>query len=224
MALDVPLDQALALARTLKPVIHAVKVGSALLISGGPNIVRQINREGVPVLLDLNLHDTPDAVAKAVFAAYRLKVWAITIRVSGDLKMMRAARAALRPIRRIARPLIIGVTVPTSSDVDDLHRDGIPSDVPNLVRRMTTLAMVAKLDGLICPPAEVAAVRTMVAPEIQLMVSGIRLLRQSNDDHKQVGRPREVMEAGADWLVIGRPIYATKDPRQAAKRILAALA
>lgn len=225
VALDVTgMDQALELVETLSGVVSGYKVGAQLLISAGPEIFHRISGKGGRVLLDLELIGTPNTVADAVWAAARLKVSAMTIHVSGNLEMMREAKTAADTAGQEIgfSPLIVGVTVATDSDDDTLHRHGQPTTIAKLVERLTKLAMRARLNALICPPTEVAAVRAL-APEAQLMVRGIRLPGQDSNRHKQVVTPRQAMAAGADRLIIGRPIYTAKNPRQVAQEILTSL-
>ncbi|KKS33308.1 MAG: Orotidine 5'-phosphate decarboxylase [Parcubacteria group bacterium GW2011_GWC2_42_12] len=226
-ALDVPTTkEALELVEALSGAVGAFKINHQLFVSAGPEVVGRIHEKSERVLLDLEFNGTPNTVVEAVKAATRHRIWALTIHIGGDLKMMKAAKAAAQTAGQKSGvcPLVVGVAVLTSSDDDILHAHGIPSTTTDLVRRMTGLAMRAGLDALICPPQEVAAVRNLVPREVQLMVPGIRSLGEDKHGHKQTRTPKEAVEGGANWLIIGRPIYAAKNPRQAAEQILATLA
>lgn len=228
LAVDSPTaKQALAVVEQVKGLVGIVKVGSVLFTSAGPQLVRRLLKTGVEVLLDLKFHDIPNTVAEAVAAAARLGVWGMTVHIGGDLAMMKAAENAAQAVgleMDIEPPLIVGVGVLTSLDIDGLHRIGVPAhEVKEQVERLARLAMEAKLRGLVCSPLEVAMIREIVGPNVQLVVPGIRLPDAKQDDQKRVGTPRQAIEAGANWLVIGRHIYEAKNPRAAVEEILASL-
>ncbi len=226
-ALDVAdAEAALALARTVAPAVGAFKIGKELFTSAGPDIVRRIREMGAAVFLDLKFHDIPNTVARAVAAATRLDVQMLTIHTSGGLEMMRAAedaaQATARPAGREA-PLVLGVTVLTSLDSNTLAEVGWEPNVGRQVERLAALAVRAGLRGLVCSPLEIAALRQTLPAAMQLVTPGIRTGAEKADDQRRTLSPREALEAGASWLVIGRPIYAAADPRAAAERILASL-
>jgi orotidine-5'-phosphate decarboxylase len=227
VALDVPeAETALRLAAELAPVVGAFKIGSELFTSAGPEIVRRIRATGAAVFLDLKFHDIPNTVAKAVAAATRLDVQMLTIHTSGGPDMMRAAEQSARQTARdVGRnaPLILGVTVLTSMDAANLRQAGVADDVGVQVERLATLAVSAGLRGLVCSPLEITALRRVLPAEIQLVTPGIRTGAEKADDQKRTLTPRQAIEAGANWLVIGRPIHAAQDPRAAAGEILRSL-
>ena len=217
---------ALRLASQLAPVVGAFKIGSELFTSAGPEIVRKIRATGGSVFLDLKFHDIPNTVAKAVAAAVRLDVQMLTIHTSGGLEMMRAAEeSAQKTAKQLARsaPLILGVTVLTSMDSNNLSEIGAHANVGQQVERLAALAVKAGLRGLVCSPLEIAALRQILPASIQLVTPGIRTGNEKADDQKRTLTPKEAMAAGASWLVIGRPIYAAENPRSAAEAILASL-
>jgi len=226
-ALDVfEAETALRLASQLAPVVGAFKIGSELFTSAGPDIVRKIRATGGSVFLDLKFHDIPNTVAKAVASAVRLDVQMITIHTSGGLEMMRAAEAsAQKTASQTGRnaPLILGVTVLTSMDSNNLSEIGAPANVGQQVERLANLAVKAGLRGLVCSPLEIVALRQILPSHIQLVTPGIRTGAEKADDQKRTLTPKEAMTAGASWLVIGRPIYAAENPRAAAEGILASL-
>jgi orotidine-5'-phosphate decarboxylase len=227
VALDVSTaERALELASQLAPAVGAFKIGKELFTSTGPDLVRHVRATGAAVFLDLKFHDIPNTVAKAVEAAVRLDVQMLTIHTSGGLTMMQAAeRAAQETARGLGRatPLVLGVTVLTSLDDTALAEVGIEVGAARQVERLAMLAAKAGLRGLVCSPLELRLLRRVLPPGVQLVTPGIRPAEAGKDDQKRTLTPREAVEAGADWLVIGRPICAAPDPRAAAERIRAEL-
>jgi orotidine-5'-phosphate decarboxylase len=223
-ALDVPdASKAVALAADLAPVVGAFKIGSELFTSAGPDIVRKIRASGGEVFLDLKFHDIPNTVAKAVASATRLGVQMLTIHTSGGLEMMQAAQTTAETTAReqgFAVPLVLGVTVLTSMDTRSLSEVGAGGDVAKQVERLAVLAGKAGLGGLVCSPLEIVALRQILPRDIKLVTPGIRTGKEKADDQKRTLTPREALAAGADWLVIGRPIYAAPNPVSAARDIL----
>jgi orotidine-5'-phosphate decarboxylase len=227
VALDVPdSETALKLASQLAPITGAFKIGSELFTSAGPDIVRRVRATGAAVFLDLKFHDIPNTVAKSVAAATRLDVQMLTVHTSGGLDMMRAAEeSAQQTALQSGRdaPLVLGVTVLTSMDSDNLAEIGAQANVGHQVERLANLAVQAGLRGLVCSPLEIAALRQVLPAKMQLVTPGIRIGEGRTDDQKRTLSPREAIDAGANWLVVGRPIYAAKDPRAAAEAILKTL-
>jgi orotidine-5'-phosphate decarboxylase len=227
VALDVPAaDAALKLVEQLAPVSGGFKVGSELFTSAGPDIVRRIRERGALVFLDLKFHDIPNTVAKAVAAATRLDVQMLTIHTSGGLEMMRAAEESAQQTAKQTggrAPLVLGVTVLTSSNSSTLAEIGCEANVGAQVERLANLAVKAGLRGLVCSPLEIADLRQILPAHIQLVTPGIRTGAEKSDDQKRTLTPREAIDAGANWLVIGRPIYAAENPRAAAEKILESL-
>ena len=227
LALDVPLvEKAFALAEQLAPVVGAFKIGSELFTSAGPDIVRQIRGTGAAVFLDLKFHDIPNTVAKAVTAATRLDVQMLTVHTSGGLAMMKAAERAAQETALQLRgqpPLVLGVTVLTSLSNQELTEVGQTSGISRQVERLANLAAKAGLPGLVCSPLEVAALRQLLPADMQLVTPGIRATGDEAADQKRTLSAKEALAAGANWLVIGRPIYAAENPRATAENILASL-
>jgi orotidine-5'-phosphate decarboxylase len=228
VALDVSsTDAALKLAAEVAPAVGAFKIGAELFTAAGPDMVRRVRDTGASVFLDLKYHDIPNTVAKAVASAVRLDVQMLTVHTSGGSEMLRAAeRSAQDAARQSGRPapLVLGVTVLTSHDVSTLSELGWPADVAGQVARYAGLAVKAGLRGLVCSPLEIETLRKILPPEVQLVTPGIRTGAEKADDQKRTLTPKEAITAGANWLVIGRPIYAAENPRAAAERILASLA
>lgn len=227
VALDVPtLEAAVDLAEKVAPAVGAFKIGSELFTSAGPEIVRRVRATGASVFLDLKFHDIPNTVAKAVASATRLDIQMLTIHTAGGLEMMQAARKSAEETAATLGsrvPLVLGVTVLTSMNQNTLHEMGCPSDVGRQVGRLADLAVQAGLRGLVCSPLEIAMLRQVLPADVQLITPGIRSASDKADDQKRTLSPAEAMNAGASWLVVGRPIYAAADPRAAAQAILDSL-
>ena len=227
VALDLPTaEQAIALAEQVAPAVGAFKIGKELFTAVGPDIVRRIRATGASVFLDLKFHDIPNTVAKAVASAVRLDVQMLTIHTSGGSEMMRAAEESAQKTAAQAglnAPLVLGVTVLTSSDANTLAEIGCDPNPGKQVERLAKLAVASGLRGLVCSPLEIAQLRQMLPASVQLVTPGIRTGAEKADDQKRTLTPREAMDAGASWLVIGRPITAATDPREAAEKILVSL-
>jgi len=227
VALDVPTAAAaVKLAAQVAPAVGAFKIGGELFTSAGPEIVRQIRDTGAPVFLDLKFHDIPNTVAKSVAAATRLGVQMMTVHCSGGAEMLRAAEQSAQTTAAalgIPVPLVLGVTVLTSSNAATLTEIGCASEVEAQVARLATLAAGAGLRGLVCSPLEIVALRKILPPAVQLVTPGIRTGNEKADDQKRTLSPQEALASGANWLVIGRPIYAAENPRAAAEAIWSSL-
>jgi orotidine-5'-phosphate decarboxylase len=222
-ALDRPdLDGALALARALEDVVDGFKLGLEFVTANGPDGVRAVAALGSPVFLDLKFHDIPNTVAGAIAAARAFGVAMLTLHVAGGPEMLRAAVEAARA--QAPCPKLIGVTVLTSLDDADLAALGIAEKVGAHVARLAALAWDCGLDGIVCAPHEVARLRSRFTPDFTLVVPGIRPSGSVAGDQKRVMFPAEAVAAGADVLVIGRPITNARDPRAAAQAINAEIA
>ena len=226
-ALDVPTaEQALKLAEQIAPAVGAFKIGSELFTAAGPDIVKKIRATGASVFLDLKFHDIPNTVTKAVTSAVQLDVQMITVHTSGGFDMLKAAeQAAEETAWKLGRipPLVLGVTVLTSMNTATLRELGFDVNVEYQVRRLAMIATKAGLRGLVCSPQEVVKLRQIIPPAMQLVTPGIRTGAEKADDQKRTLTPKEAIQAGANWLVIGRPIYAAENPRLAAEKILESL-
>jgi orotidine-5'-phosphate decarboxylase len=227
LALDVPSPEAaLKLAKDTSSFVGGFKIGSELFTSAGPEIVRRLRGLGATVFVDLKFLDIPNTVARGVAALTRLDVQMLTLHTCGGSEMMkRAEEAAQKTAKENQKPvpLILGVTVLTSMDSRTLAEIGCHSDVGKQVENLASLAMASGLRGLVCSPLELAGLRSLVTPGTALVTPGIRTTVEANDDQKRTLTARQAMDAGATWLVVGRPIYAAKNPRSAAEAILATL-
>ncbi len=227
VALDVDsIDRATGLVDALAGQVTRFKIGSQLFTAAGPAAVDAVRKRGGDVFLDLKFHDIPNTVAKAVAAAVRLDVQMMTVHTSGGVEMLRAAEeSAQRAARECGRaaPLVLGVTVLTSLDDRALGEIGFAANAAEQVGRLARLAVQAGLRGLVCSPLEVVALRGSLPAHVQLVTPGIRTGAEKADDQKRTLTPKEALAAGANWLVVGRPIYAAENPRAAAEKISASL-
>lgn len=218
VALDTPsLQQARALAEQVGPNAGGVKLGLEFFAANGPAGVAAILELGVPVFLDLKLHDIPNTVMKAVEALRPLEPAVLTVHAAGGRAMLEAAKSAAAPTTKV-----VGVTVLTSLDGDDLESIGVHGDPADQVRRLASLCREAGLDGIVCSGAEVAAARE-AWPEGFFVVPGVRLAGGATGDQKRVVTPREALESGASILVVGRPITGAEDAPAALRDIALSL-
>lgn len=227
-ALDTPSRaRALTLAKPLIGSVDGFKLGLEFFVAEGPAGVEAVKALGRPIFLDLKLHDIPNTVAGAVRSALALAPAYLTLHAGGGVAMMRAAAEAAREEaakRGVARPKLLAVTVLTSLDASDLAAQAIAAEPEAQVVRLAALAQSAGLDGAVCSPREIAALRHALGPALELVVPGIRPARAAAGDQKRVMTPAEAAKAGADVLVIGRPITGASDPAEAARRIRAEIA
>jgi orotidine-5'-phosphate decarboxylase len=222
VALDTPsLDRANALARSLKPFVGGVKLGLEFYGANGPDGVRAIVSAGAPVFLDLKLHDIPNTVAGAMKALAPIGAAIINVHASGGAAMMRAAADAAGTVERRAK--IIAVTVLTSLEDRDLAQIGLSGTALNQAVRLAILAKESGLDGVVCSPHEIAAVRAACGAQFLIVTPGVRPAGGELGDQKRVMTPQQAVQAGADILVIGRPITGAPDPVEAARQIAADL-
>jgi orotidine-5'-phosphate decarboxylase len=217
------LDRAAAWAHALAPEVGLVKIGLELFLAHGAAAVERIAAAGAPVFLDLKLHDIPNTVAGAVRSAGALGAAMLTVHASGGAAMVAAARSAAEGLGS-GRPLILAVTVLTSLGAEELAATGVAGGPAQQVLRLARLAIEAGADGLVCSAHEARPIRTLLGPGVPLVVPGIRPQGSDLGDQKRVMTPREAVAAGADWLVIGRPITGAADPTAAARALSASLA
>lgn len=227
-ALDVDsFEDAEGWVKLLHEQVGVFKVGKQLFTRCGPEVVRMIRAEGGEVFLDLKYHDIPNTVAKAGVEACRLGVKMFNVHALGGREMM---EALVREIDGVCargtegRPLLLAVTVLTSATDQTLREIGIDRPVTEMVPRLARLAREAGLDGVVASPREVGLIREACGEEFAIVTPGVRPAFASLDDQKRVTTPADAIAAGADYLVIGRPISAAADPVAAADRILEEMA
>ena len=209
--------RAAAIARDVNGIAGGMKLGLEFFLANGHEGVRRIAEDGMPIFLDLKLHDIPNTVAKAVEAIASLSPAILTVHAAGGLEMMAAAKAAAPTGTKV-----IGVTVLTSLDANDLARTGIIGSPSEQVERLAELAIEAGIDGIVCSGEEVAAVRDSW-PEVFFFVPGVRPEGSEVADQKRVVTPFDALSDGASVLVIGRPITGAANPAQAIRDIAASL-
>jgi orotidine-5'-phosphate decarboxylase len=229
VALDVEsLRDAEALLGRLDGVVTGCKIGSQLFTAAGPAAVELARKRGFRVFLDLKFHDIPTTVAGAVREATRLGVFMLDVHASGGVAMMRAAASAAAQAAAdfaVSRPLVLGVTVLTSLDRGTLAREvGVPASVDAHVLHLADRAREAGLDGCVASAREVRALRLALGPEWVIVTPGIRISAERADDQTRVATARQARDAGADYIVVGRPITAAPDPAAAAAEILRQIA
>lgn len=227
VALDVESGRrALELADALAGIAGGVKVGSRLFTLEGPRLVQELVDRGARVFLDLKFHDIPNTVAQAVAAAAQTGAWMVDVHASGGLTMMQAAVSAGREAAERAgrpAPVVVGITVLTSMDEAALRESGVDRPLPNQVVSLARLAKTAGLQGVVASPHEIEAIRSECGSDGFLVVTpGIRGSSARGDKHDQMRTmgPAEAVRAGASYIVVGRPIIAAPDPREAAQQIV----
>jgi orotidine-5'-phosphate decarboxylase len=226
VALDVDsIDSATRLVDTLAGQVTRFKIGSQLYTAAGPSVVDAVKKRGGEVFLDLKFHDIPNTVEGAAREAVRLGVFMFNVHASGGRAMMRAAAKGAADAAQtlgVARPLVIAVTVLTSLDraalASELH---VASSVEGHVLHLCTLAREAGLDGNVASPNEIRAIRNAMGRAWAIVTPGVRPAGSERNDQSRVATPRAAVEAGADYLVVGRPITGAPDPVRAAAAILA---
>src|SRR5438309_6495606 len=225
VALDVDnLEQAIDLVRLLALEVGMFKIGKQLFTHAGPQAVRLIQDLGGEIFLDLKFHDIPNTVAKAAIEATRLGVKMFNVHASGSLEMMRATAKEARRVchqQNLRKPIMLAVTVLTSLNQDDLKRVGVDGRVADQVVRLALLTKEAGMDGVVASPHEVADIRSACGRRLVIVTPGIRPRDAGRYDQKRVMTPANAIQASVDYIVVGRPILAAKDPVAAARKIIA---
>lgn len=214
VALDCETDDELScLIQALDPKACRLKIGKTLFTQKGPEFVKQCQSMGFDVFLDLKFHDIPQQVAGACLAAAKMGVWMVNVHASGGLAMLKAAREAVdkQPGRK---PLLIGVTVLTSLNKEDLDAIGMPASPSEQVLRLAKLCFDAKLDGVVCSAEEAPLIKAKVDKDFLCVTPGIRLAHENKHDQKRVVTPTDAISGGSDYLVMGRSITHSSSPKQ----------
>lgn len=221
-ALDVNgLDEIEQWSALLSGRVGMFKVGKELFTAEGPAAVKAVQRHGGKVFLDLKYHDIPNTVARAMVEAARLGVQLVNLHALGGAEMMETAVAAVHhEFRASERPRLLAVTVLTSSTAATLHQVGIDYPVQEMVVRLATLAKASGMDGVVASPLEIEAIRAACGPDFLIITPGVRPSFAAHDDQKRIMTPAQAVAAGADYLVIGRPIAKAADPGAAVELII----
>ena len=215
VALDYPdADLARQFVAKVRPELCRLKVGKELFVTAGPDFVRELVGQGYDVFLDLKFHDIPNTVAQACKAAARLGVWMMNVHAAGGPRMLTAAREALEAVPKgeQPRPLLIAVTVLTSMGGEELKAIGVDATAEQQVLRLAGLTGEAGLDGVVCSALEASVLRQAMGPDFCLVTPGIRPAGSATGDQTRILTPAQALRAGADYLVIGRPITQAADP------------
>lgn len=224
VALDVARESdALSIVDELEGLANTYKVGLQLFTSAGPQFVRRLTDAGSRIFLDLKFHDIPNTVAKAGIEAARLGVWMFNLHASGGNEMVTQVVYEVGDVcekESLQKPLIVAVTVLTSSAGDALAETGIVEPVEDHVLRLARMTRRAGLDGVVASAHEAQAIHREVGAQFAVVSPGIRPNSGTNDDQKRVMTPEEAIRAGSDYLVVGRPITGSKDRRVAAEKVL----
>lgn len=215
-------DDCVQMAQRLAPELCRLKVGKELFTATGPRVVEKLMVLGFEVFLDLKFHDIPNTTAKAVAAAANLGVWMINVHASGGKRMMLAAREALEQVNG-PLPLLIAVTVLTSMDETDLRGIGVDASPEQQVLHLARLTQACGLDGIVCSAREAADLRKSFGDDFCLVTPGIRMPESPEDDQRRTLTPATAIQAGSNYLVIGRPITQSSDPATTCRTILASL-
>jgi orotidine-5'-phosphate decarboxylase len=209
-------DEILALADRLAGVVGMLKVGLQAYVANGPSLVRELVKRGEKVFLDLKFHDIPNTAKSAVAEARGLGASIVNVHAAGGPEMLRACRGALPR----GSGLLLGVTVLTSLGGEDLEAIGIEGDPSKSVVRLAQLCQACGLDGVVASPREIELIRETCGRDFVILTPGIRGASDAAGDQKRTMAPGEAIRAGADYIVVGRPITDAADPREAALRIV----
>jgi orotidine-5'-phosphate decarboxylase len=219
VALDVESKaKALEIVRDLKGLGACFKIGKQLFTSTGPELVREIVGMGEDVFLDLKYHDIPNTVAKAGVAAAELGVKIFNVHASGGRKMMEAVRSEMDKLQN--PPLVLAVTILTSLGEDDIREVGFDRTIPEQIAKLAKLAKDSGMDGVVASPLEIELIRETCGKDFKILTPGIRPAFAAVNDQKRIATPAEALQKGADFLVIGRPITAAENRREAFLKIL----
>lgn len=215
------------LASKLEGSVGALKLGLEFFTANGAAGVAHLARHRYPIFLDLKFHDIPNTVAKAIAATAGIDTFMMTVHTAGGRDMLRAALDSSMDVAATTgkeRPMIVGVTVLTSLDAQDLDMIGMNCMIEDQVKQLADLAQSAGLDGVVCSPHEIELLRKHCGDDFKLVVPGIRPESSDAGDQKRIMTPKEAVRRGADYIVIGRPITKAEDPKASASGILDSIA
>ena len=214
-------DQALAMADQLDPNLCRLKVGKELFTTTGPIIIEELHKRNYEVFLDLKFHDIPNTCAKAVGVAADLGVWMVNVHASGGRRMMEAAKNEIE--KKQHKPLLIGVTVLTSMEKSDLSEIGLDIDPLSQVESLARLTKESGLDGVVCSAREVELIKRACGEGFLTVTPGIRPEGSDVGDQRRVMTPKQAVEAGVDYMVIGRPVTESNHSARVCENILAGI-
>ncbi len=224
VALDVDTkEKAVSLVEKLREYVGIFKIGSELFTSCGPDVITEVKNNGCEVFLDLKFHDIPNTVARSAIAAVRSGALIFNVHALGGADMMKkAAEAVAKESRelKIEKPKIIAVTVLTSMDENSLKKIGIDDNMETQVLRLAKLARESGMDGVVASPSETSLIRKSIGKDFLIVTPGVRPSWAAVNDQKRIAAPKEAIENGADFIVVGRPITEAADPVSAAKKVL----
>lgn len=219
VALDSPsMNAALTLADTLDPKLCRLKVGKELFTRSGPAIIDALHQRQFEVFLDLKFHDIPNTTAQAVLAAAEMGVWMVNVHASAGYEAMALAKRRL--VDNNHNTLLIAVTVLTSMNANDLSQIGVTDSLDGQVSRLAQLTQQSGLDGVVCSAQEAKALKQLCGADFKLVTPGIRLLEDNSDDQQRICTPKQALEHGSDYLVIGRSITQAPNPTEKLQQIL----
>jgi orotidine-5'-phosphate decarboxylase len=222
VALDYPTaGQAIAMAQQLDPSKCRVKVGKELFTAAGPAVLEQLHKMDFDVFLDLKFHDIPNTCAGAVAAAAELGVWMVNVHASGGERMMAAAAEAIA--NKGHKPLLIAVTVLTSMEQSDLAGIGLDVSPQQQVERLAKLSKQSGMDGVVSSAQEIGLIKGLCGKEFLTVTPGIRPVGSAAGDQRRIMTPKQAVDAGGDYMVIGRPITQVDNPQQACIDIISSL-
>lgn len=223
LALDTCCEsEALDLVRELKTEVGAFKIGLQLFLSTGRRFVEKLSRE-VRIFLDLKFHDIPNTVAKAAIEVSKLGVWMFNVHALGGFEMMRRTVEEVERFcqnQKIKRPKILGVTILTSANQEELQEVGMKDEISSQVIKLSKLAFKAGLDGVVASAQEASQLRSLLGKDFKVVSPGIRSFADNSHDQKRIMTPKDAIRAGVDYLVIGRPIIEAKNRVETVKEIL----
>ena len=211
-------EEAYAQVRQLDPRLSHLKIGNVLFTRCGPSLIEELIQKNYRIFLDLKFHDIPKIVAAACREAALLGVWMIDVHISGGRAMLETAVDTLQNMTGM-KPLLIGITILTSLDTQDLKAFGINDDISSLVARMAMLAKESGFNGVVCSPNEAALLRKQQGKEFLLVTPGIRLSDDKKNDQKRTMTPEAAIKAGSNYLVIGRSITQSSNPQEVLQKI-----
>lgn len=211
-------EQCLALVNQLDPSLCRLKIGKEMFTLFGPQLVERLQKSGFELFLDLKFHDIPNTVSKAISAAASLGVWMTNVHASGGVRMMEAAKEAAEKAQ--TPPLLIAVTVLTSMENNDLSEVGVHRTASQQVDHLAQLAAQCELDGVVCSALEASHIKAQSGDNFLCVTPGIRPVGADQGDQRRVMTPTRALEAGSDYLVIGRPITQAADPNVALRDIV----